>query len=184
MFRRKGNFQIGVSFVYQDMSPSDGNWLGKDHPAATDTDYVQFRNVALYSLDVSFVWTQMLNNWFGLHYGAGLGFAVVGGHILRTSNGSGCTEANAGDPSQCHPIGVDCPNGICSEQQLKALGAGPDDPANPHRFTDPNLPPVLPIVNVVVGVDFRLPNVRGWEARIEGGFYDAFFAGGAVAYTF
>jgi len=39
-------------------------------------------------------------------------------------------------------------------------------------------------VNLLVGVDFRLPQVRGWEARIEGGFYDAFFLGGAVGYTF
>jgi hypothetical protein len=192
LFRRKGNFQVGVSFVYQNMSPQDGNWLGKgdSHPAATDTDYVQFRGVALYAVDVSFVWTQMLNNWFGLHYGAGIGFGIVGGHILRTSNSPMvCTEANAGNPADCYPISptngpVDCANGICSEQQLKALGAGPDDPNNPHRFTDPNLPPVLPIVNVVVGIDFRLPNVRGWEARIEGGFYDAFVVGGAVAYTF
>ena len=54
----------------------------------------------------------------------------------------------------------------------------------PHQFVDPNMPPVLPIVNLVVGVDFRLPQVRGWEAKIEGGFYNAFFLGGGVGYTF
>jgi len=47
-----------------------------------------------------------------------------------------------------------------------------------------NVPPALPIVNVLVGVDFRLPHVRGWEAKLEGGFYDAFFLGGGVGYTF
>jgi hypothetical protein len=26
--------------------------------------------------------------------------------------------------------------------------------------------------------------VRGWEAKIEGGFYNAFFLGGGVGYTF
>jgi hypothetical protein len=60
----------------------------------------------------------------------------------------------------------------------------PDTPQQPHQFVDKNKPPVLPIVNIVVGVNFRLPQVRGWEARIEGGFYDAFFLGGAVGYTF
>jgi len=43
---------------------------------------------------------------------------------------------------------------------------------------------LIPVVNVVVGVDFRVPSIRGWEATIEGGFYDAFFLGGSVGYTF
>jgi len=43
---------------------------------------------------------------------------------------------------------------------------------------------VVPILNAVLGVDFRVPTLRGWEARIEGGFYDAFFLGGGVGYTF
>jgi hypothetical protein len=75
-------------------------------------------------------------------------------------------------------------NGVCSDKSLAALGPGVDSPDNPHRFVDGNVPPAVPIVNVVVGVDFRLPQVRGWEAKIEGGFYDAFFLGGAVGYTF
>ena len=61
---------------------------------------------------------------------------------------------------------------------------GPDNPTDPHRFADPNVPPVLPILNMVIGIDFRLPQLRGWEAKIEGGFYDAFFLGGGVGYTF
>jgi hypothetical protein len=78
-----------------------------------------------------------------------------------------------------------CTAAGCSDAQLAATqGSGVDDPADPHRFADPNVPPILPIVNVLVGVDFRLPRVRGWEAKLEGGFYDAFFLGGGVGYTF
>ena len=51
-------------------------------------------------------------------------------------------------------------------------------------FYSGSIPAAVPIFNAVVGVDFRLPQVRGWEARIEGGFYDAFFLGGGVGYTF
>lgn len=189
VFRRKGNFQIGVDFIYQDMSPSDGNWLGKDHSAATDTYYTQFRGLALYALNASFVWNTTFTNWFGVHYGAGVGFAIVGGEILRTRNSPMvCTAANAGNPAECYPISasgpVNCAGGVCNEQQLQGLGPGPDNFDDPHRFKDGNVPPVVPIVDVVVGVDFRIPNVRGWEAKIEGGFYDAFFLGGGVAYTF
>jgi hypothetical protein len=183
--RRKGEFDMIFSVGYQHMGPADGNWLGKGHEAAIDTDFVQFRNFGMVTLDMSFVWHSFLNEWFGLHYGAGLGLGIMTGDMLRTSN-AGCTEANAGDLSQCHPQGVECGPGGCNEAQLKATmnNVGMDDPNNPRRFSDPNVPPVLPIVNVVVGVDFRLPRVRGWEAKVEGGFYNAFFLGGGVGYTF
>jgi hypothetical protein len=184
-FRRKGNFDLVATLGYQNMSPPDGNWLGKDHDPALDTDFVQFRNLALYTFDVSFVWNTMITDWFGVHYGAGIGVAYVGGDILRTSN-AGCTNDNAGDLSMCHPQGVTCMNGVCDERQLAAtaMNSGPDDPTSPKRFSESSVPPLLPIVNVVVGVNFRVPKIRGWEAKIQGGFYNAFVLGGAVAYTF
>jgi hypothetical protein len=183
-YRRKGEFDFILGLGYQNMSPPDGNWLGKGHDATFDTDYVQFKGLGFVGIDASFVWHTFFTDWFGMHYGAGLGLGIVTGHMLRTSNGEGCTEANAGDYTKCHPIGVTCPPSGCTDASLAALGTGPDDAGNPHRFVDPNVPPVLPIVNVVVGVDFRLPQVRGWEAKLEGGFYDAFFLGGGVGYTF
>jgi hypothetical protein len=183
-YRRKGEFDFILSFGYQSMSPPDGNWLGRGHDATIDTDYTQFKGLGFWGLDASFVWHSFLTDWFGLHYGAGLGIGIVTGQMLRTSNG-GCTEANAGDFTQCHPIGVNCPPSGCNDAQLAATqGTGVDSAQTPHRFVDPNVPPALPIVNVLVGMDFRLPNVRGWEAKIEGGFYDAFFLGGGIGYTF
>jgi hypothetical protein len=47
-----------------------------------------------------------------------------------------------------------------------------------------DVPPAVPIFNVQLGVDFRVPKLRGWEARLEGGFYDAFYLGGGIGYTF
>jgi hypothetical protein len=188
VYGRRGNFSIMGSFNYMNMSPPDGNWLGKGHPADTDTDYVQFRSLALWAIDVSFIWDAMFTDWFGMHWGAGIGVGIVSGHILRTSNGSGCTDANAGDVTQCHP--VVCQTGPCTEMQLAGTelpnngGAMADNSVNPHRFTETSVPPALPIVNVVVGVDFRLPKTKGWEATIEGGFYDAFVLGFSVGYTF
>jgi hypothetical protein len=181
-FRRKGNFDFMLSFGYQNMSPPDGNWLGTNHNAATDTDFVQFRGLAFWGLDASMVGHTYFTDWFGIHYGAGLGVGIVTGQILRTSNGSAGCAGNPGSVTACHPI--ICATGPCTEQQLQAAGSGPDDPANPHRFADSNVPPAIPIINLVLGVDFRLPNVRGWEAKIEGGFYDAFFLGLGVGYTF
>ena len=160
VFRRKGNFDIALSFNYQNMSPPAGNWLGSSNKAATDVSYLQFQSFVLYGFDFSFLWHNYFTNWFGIHYGAGVGIGILGGHIERTKNLNGdCTDANAGDPTKCTPT-----------------------PSTAAHLAD--VPPAVPIFNVQLGVDFRLPKVRGWEARLEGGFYDAFYLGGGIGYTF
>ena len=52
------------------------------------------------------------------------------------------------------------------------------------KQTSGDVPPAVPIFEVQLGVDFRVPKLRGWEARLEGGFYDAFYLGGGIGYTF
>jgi hypothetical protein len=172
-FRRRGNFDVALAFSYQNMSPSDGNWLGVGKDATIDTDYVQFKGLAIYTADISFIWHSMFNDWFGAHFGAGLGVGYVAGHLYRTdSTTPNCTDQTVGDLSQCHPVGVTCANGTCTP--ATAL----------NRNADSNVPPVVPIVNVVAGLTFRVPTVKGWEGKVEAGFYDAFFAGLGVGYTF
>jgi hypothetical protein len=173
-FRRKANFDFVLSLGYQNMSPSDGNWLGSGHNAATDTNFVQFQSLALYSIDAAFIWHTAFTDWVGMHYGAGFGLGIVGGKIVRTVDNDGmCTDANTGDLTQCHPANVTCTATSCNDAQLQVAN---------HPSSD--VPPVLPIINVVLGLDFRLPKVRGWEAKLEGGFFDAFYLGGGVGYTF
>jgi hypothetical protein len=173
LFRRHRNFQVAISFSYQNMSPANGNWLGDGKDAATDTAYVQFKDFSLYTADISFIWNNMFTDWFGMHYGAGIGAGIVHGSIQHNDS-VGCTDSNVGDLSQCHPALVMCANGVCT----------PDSALAPTRKKYPDVPSAVPIVNVVLGLDFRVPSIRGWEAKIEGGFYDAFFFGGGVAYTF
>lgn len=164
LFRRKGNFDIALSFNYQNMSPPNGNWLGNGNNPATDTSYLQFHNFALYGIDASFIWHAFFTDWFGMHYGAGVGIGIIGGNIQRTKALDGnCTAQNVGDPNQCTHTSI---TSVASTAPLA------------------DVPPVVPILNAVLGVDFRVPTLRGWEARIEGGFYDAFFLGGGVGYTF
>ena len=172
---RRNNFQIAVAVSYQNMSPPNGNWLNSDqqmYPADANTSYVRFKDFSLIAFDISFTWYRWFTSWMGMHYGAGFGAAIVRGKILHNDD-FGCNETNAGNLSQCHPTGVTCANGTCTPESA---------------LTPPNaayaVPPAIPIVNAVLGLDFRVPSLRGWEARIEGGFYDAFFFGGAVGYTF
>ena len=164
VFRRKGNFDIALSFNYQNMSPPAGNWLGSSATPLTDVSYLQFQSFAMYGFDFSFLWHNYFTDWFGIHYGAGVGIGILGGNIQRTKAlDKNCTAQNAGDPNQCTHNSND------SQTSVGPL---------------PNVPGAVPIFNVQLGVDFRVPKLRGWEARLEGGFYDAFYLGGGIGYTF
>ena len=152
-FRRRGTTDLVAAFSYQNMSPPDGNWLAVGHNAATDTNFVQYKGLAIYNFDVAFISRDTFNEWVGIHYGAGLGIGIVGGDIVRTVYG-----CRASDFGQCRPPPV----------------------LNTRR--ESSVPPVVPIVNVVAGVDFRVPTIERWEAKIEIGFFDAFFVGLGVVY--
>jgi hypothetical protein len=180
--RRKGDFDIVFGIGYQNMSPEDGNWLGKGKEASIDTDFVQFRDLSMIGADVAFVQRRMFNRYFGMHYGAGLGLAIVRGEMLRVSNDF-CNNANAGNEALCRPNY--CPPEGCNEAQHRLREGNVDGgPSDPHRFRDNNVPGAVPILNMTLGVDLQLPELRGFEARLEGGFYNAFFLGLAFGYVF
>jgi hypothetical protein len=182
LFRRKGSFDIVIGLAYQNMSTDDGNWLARGQDPALDTDLVQFRGLSILGVDAAFVGRRSLHRYVGLRYGAGLGLAFIRGKLLRTSSAM-CTAANAGDPRACRPR--ICSATGCSEAELAASEGEVDGgPAFPHRFAETNVPGALPIINLSLGLDFRVPELPGFEARLEGGVYDALFLGLGFSYTF
>lgn len=183
VFRRKDNRDLTVGLTYQKMAPPDGNWLGSSYQAGIDTDFVQFRKFGIIGLDFSSVWRVRVHDNVGFRYGGGLGIALVTGQVLRTS-AAGCTEQNAGDTSACRPRY--CPaQGPCPES-LHVMHQGPIDggPNDPHRYEDSHVPAAFPVINALLGFDFHIPDVKGLELRVEGGFYDAFFLGAGAAWLF
>jgi len=161
LFRRKGNFDFALSFNYVNLSPPDGNWLGSSSDPASAVNFVHFDHFGMYAFDASFIWHTFITRWFGLRYGAGFGLGILTGHIVRTVLNDGqCNAQNAGNTSVCKPT------------------------ANETAFNSGSVPSALPILNVDLGVDFRIPRVKGLEIRLDGGFYDTFFLGGGVGYAF
>lgn len=176
-------WELVVGIGYQNMSPSDGYWLGKGKDPSADADMVQFRNFGLITMDAAFVSRQYFSRYFGIHYGAGLGLAVVRGKVLRTSAqyDPGTDTYTVRDSG-----GVICDsNAKCNESLLVASEeARGDQPSNPHRFQENSIPGAIPIINLLFGLDFPIPDAKGLEFRVEGGFYNAFFLGGTMGYVF
>jgi hypothetical protein len=185
-FRRKRDaenpnrfWEVSLGLGYQNMSAPDGNWLGKGHDASLDTDWVQFKNFGFWTVDLSFLSRQYFNDVFGIHYGAGLGLAIIQGDVLRTKSYN-CTDQTL---SECRPIV--CTGGVCTETELKGTeGSGRISPTTPHRYREGSVPGAIPILNLVFGFDFRIPQVKGLEFRIDAGFFDALFLGGGVGYIY
>jgi hypothetical protein len=181
-FRRKGDMDIMIGVSYQKMGPADGNWLGKGREASLDTDFIQFRNFGFVGLDATFIWRSVISEYVAFRYGAGLGLAIMTGEMLRTS-AAGCTEQNAGNTAACRP--KYCPAQGCTEaDHIRQQGPVDNGPGDPHRFKDTNVPGAIPILNLVTGLDFHIPQAKGLELRVEAGFYDAFFLGMAAGYLF
>lgn len=183
-FRRSGNFDLVLGVAYQNLSPKDGNWLGHGNPPDIDTDFVQFRNLGSYSVDAALILHTEFNEYVGIHYGGGVGIGIISGKMLKTSNGSpGCLD-NPGDPALCHPVIPSCDVGPCTEGQLRTTeGGGFDGPTSPVRTVDKRVPAAYPIINLVTGLDVRLPSVPGLAVKIDLGYFlPYFFLGGSVAY--
>ena len=181
-FRRTGNFDLVMGVAYQRLSPDPGNWLGSGNPPSVDTDYIQFDNLAAWSVDAAFILHTEFNEYVGMHYGGGVGIGIMTGRMLRTSAGSSGCAADPGNPAVCHPIV--CPDpGPCTEGQLKPTEGGIDSPGTPSRFADGHVPAVYPIVNLITGLDVRFPNVPGFAVKFDMGyFFPYFFFGGSIAY--
>lgn len=186
-FRRKRDkddpnafFDISIGITWQDMAPPDGNWRGKNKPPG-DTDFVQFKDFGFIGFDAAFLWRQHFNEYVGMHYGAGLGLAIVTGEMLRISNAF-CTEANAGNTRECRPRF--CPPQGCTDAELAASRGVDHGPEDPHQFADQNVPGAIPILNFLLGLNFRIPEAKGFEMRLETGWYDAFFVGLGAGYVF
>ena len=173
--------EISFAVTYQNMSPPDGNWLGNGHNAAIDTDWVQFKNFAFWTIDLSFIERQYFNEVFGIHYGAGVGLTIVQGDVLRTKS-YGCNDQNL---NTCRPIV--CTGGVCTEAELAATQNGrPSSATDPHRFREGAVWPAAPALTLMTGLDFRIPQTQGLEFRLDAGFFDflVIFVGGSVAYVF
>jgi hypothetical protein len=175
--------EMSLAVGYQNMSAPDGNWLGRGKTASVDTDWVQFKNFGFWTIDFSYLFRQYFNDVVGIHYGGGLGLAIIQGDILRTSSSESCTANNLSSP-ECRPTVCLGASG-CTEKELKDSEHRNDYPEtarNPRRFREGSIPPAIPLINLVAGFDFRIPTVPGLEFRAEGGFYNALFVGGGVAY--
>jgi hypothetical protein len=188
--RRKGNLDIVGSLNFGFYNPPDGNYLGNGETPATETDYVDFRDLNALGLDVTFIWHYDFTSWLSLVYGAGFGMQFVLGDLYRISAyRNKCTADNVGDLSECNPVPPGDPSletwNENRDQWLatharKCTSGDADSPGNPCLFEEDDVPPVVPVVHLLLGVNFKI--TEQISVRVDGGFHNAFFFGASGQY--
>jgi hypothetical protein len=161
VIRRKGNLDIVFGLEYANISPANGLYLekGKNPALMSDyPDYVTFDNFSMVSVDGTFIWHADLAPFMQFRYGAGIGIGFLLGDIKKQKGSC---------PSSTTPDQLDNPHAC--------------DPVSPTvRLADK--PPVVPIVNLLVGLRFKIVNEL--SANVEIGFRDVFFSGVSLGYFF
>jgi hypothetical protein len=184
---RHRSYDVVTSLDFSWLDVHDGNFLAAGHDATLDTHYIEFRNLSFLSADVSIIGHHKFLPWLELRYGGGLGLGWVPGDVFSVNNGSaGCAMAPK-DPAQCYPINIGAINGRPTAEQQATLDKqrndGKTDTAgDPHFHASADKPPVMAVVNLLMGLRFY-PHPRV-GITVEVGFRDAIFSGVGFHYLF
>jgi hypothetical protein len=186
---RRPTYDVVTSLDLSFINMEDATFLTNGHPPDKDSHYVQFGNFGqlnFLSADVSILGHNWLTSWLEIRYGAGVGLGLVLGDVKTTNNGAQCTLQNLSNGSQCYPKAgtTDIPLGRPdTEAKLQATETGQVDTANsPHRHVTSDKPPVMAVVNILIGLRFKVQRHLAFD--VELGFRDAIFAGGSIHYLF
>lgn len=165
-WRVRGDYELGVTVDWANLSTPSQFWLEKDKEPA-DAEYTTV-DLSLLSLTFSSYWYWDVQPWLSPYVGAGLGVGVLFGELLQYEPvmGSAC-EQGLGQGSSFAPPECFDEDGAPAEGQIEAEGAAPE-----------RMPPVLPTLHVALGVRF---NIFKWGVlRLEAGLNDYAYVGASI----
>lgn len=167
VWRRGSDFELGFALDYADLSMPGDFWLEKDQdPQKADWTSVDLR---LLSVVFSAYWFWDVMPWFAPYVGGGIGPGFIMGNITyyQPDRSHICYSDLGRDPGFAPP-GCFLPSG---EPDPEAINLDRPD-------IEDRVPPIIPVINVTVGARFTIADHL--VLKLEGGFYDYFFAGAAV----
>lgn len=129
--RSSTGIEIIIGFGYDRFRPRDGYYLEKGGEPTTPgkVDYVDFDKFSWATVELSVVGHLRLHKLLALRYGAGIGVGYLLGDVRKT-------------------------DALCTGPDLQTQCMHPDP--NAMEIDQPaNLPPVLPVLNLVAGIQLR-----------------------------
>ncbi|HTJ44401.1 MAG TPA: hypothetical protein VL463_19995 [Kofleriaceae bacterium] len=144
--KRNKDLEVVFGFGYDRLDGVDGYYLekGGDPLEPGKVTYVHFDHLRWYTAEFTVIDHLKLHKFLEFRYGAGLGIGLVQGQVLETD-------------ALC--VGSD----LQSDCIMDPAGAKQNQPAD--------IPPVLPVINVLVG--FQLEPTRWLHIHLDGGIHTA-----------
>ena len=152
--RRKGSSEVIFGFGYDRLYAQEGYYVESGGMATTqgDVDYITFRKAHWYTVELMVVNHVSLHKVLEFRFGGGIGVGVVRGAVRKTD--AVCT-------------------GLSVEQDCMV------DPMAVEVNKDANVPPVLPVVNALVGLQLRLTNFL--HIHLDAGLHTVPYASAGIS---
>ena len=155
--RRKGPFEFQFGLEYEKITAKNGLWVDKGDTIPQDEpDYVEFNGFSWVTAELSFMYHTEIIPQLSVRYGGGAGIGVFMGEILRTDY-------------------------ACTGPELDTCNMRTNPPAE-NDHTPYDLPPVMLVINAIVGVQIR-PTDEIF-INVEGGIRTMPFIGTTAGYYF
>jgi hypothetical protein len=178
LIRRKGNLELQLGFEFEHVNVGQGVWIerGKTVPG-DDPDYIlspdsSGHNLGWFTFEFTFLNHSPINKWVSIRYGGGLGLGIITGELDHYNIHCAAGATNA------------APEPGCTPPRFGGNGQYTDDnsvPTGEMQFKY-NLPPVFPVVNAIIGVQFK--PIDKLTINIETGIRTLPFFGVSSAYFF
>jgi hypothetical protein len=153
--RRKGNFEVQFGLEYEKLTVTPGYWVEKDKPImGGSVDDVRDDGFGWVTAELSFMYHTPIVPQVSLRYGGGAGIGILMGSVRRTDQ-------------------------LCATNSLDSCI---NDPAGENQDDPYDLPPVMLVVNAIVGVQVRPTNEI--FINLEGGLRTVPFFGATAGYYF
>ncbi len=174
--RRRGNVELQLGFEYEHLTVGEGVWIesGKDVALGDEADFVvspehnNDKKLGWFTFEFTFLNHAAITKNISFRYGGGAGLGIVTGE-LRHYNivCQGATNNNV-KPGCLPPDSPFNGNGRYSEGTATLV-----------KY---NLPPVFPVVNAIIGFQFK--PMDKMTINVEGGIRTFLFFGTSASYFF
>jgi len=147
--RRHGTTELQLGFEYEHVNVGQGVWInrGDDVAMGNEADYVlgpdsrtgSGHQFGWFTIEFTFLNHAELTRWLSLRYGGGLGLGILVGELDHYN--IACTGATNATPEPG-----------CVPERFGGTGMYSDGGSTPTAY---DLPPVFPVVNAIVGLQFK-----------------------------
>ena len=175
LIRRRGTVELQLGFEFEHLTVGEGVWINKgDNVGAGDeADYVLSpdhapSSLGWFTIDFTFLNHAVINKYVSVRYGGGAGLGILTGGLYRYNVICVGATNNMPEPGCVPPTRDPTGRGVDSDGQ---------NFGSPQKY---DLPPVFPVINGIIGVQFK--PMDKLTINIEGGIRTLPFFGISAAY--